>query len=161
MERRVPRLAHRVHTDRVRRHSPPRANAAIDRRLEESVLDAAPLSRQALGRRIDALDQEWDIERWLELNAGSLALGGLGLGLAVDRRFLALPAVVLPFLIQHALQGWCPPIALFRRLGVRTRQEIDRERYALKALRGDFDDVAAADGDARKRAEQALRAVWR
>ena len=27
---------------------------------------------------------------------------------------------------------------MLRRLGFRTRHEIDRERYALKAIRGDF-----------------------
>ncbi len=56
----------------------------------------------------------------------------------MDKRFFALPAVVAGFLLQHALQGWCPPLPLFRRLGVRTAAEIDQERYALKALRGDF-----------------------
>jgi hypothetical protein len=28
-------------------------------------------------------------------------------------------------------------------LGVRTRQEIDAEKHALKALRGDYDDLRA------------------
>jgi hypothetical protein len=45
------------------------------------------------------------------------------------------------FLIQQALRGDCPPYQLLRRLGFRTRQEIERERYALKALRGDFDRI--------------------
>ena len=36
------------------------------------------------------------------------------------------------------LQGWGPPVPLFRRLGFRTRAEIARERYALKGIRGDF-----------------------
>ena len=53
-----------------------------------------------------------------------------------------LPAVVAGFLLQHAAQGWCPPLPLMRRMGVRTRDEINQERYALKALRGDFDEVA-------------------
>ena len=30
-------------------------------------------------------------------------------------------------------------VVVFRRMGVRTRREINREKYALKALRGDFD----------------------
>jgi len=51
-------------------------------------------------------------------------------------------AIVLPFLFQHAVQGWCPPVPVFRWLGVRTRQEIDEEKYALKVLRGDFDRAA-------------------
>jgi hypothetical protein len=84
------------------------------------------------------LDREWDIERTLEANAASVALIGLGLGTFLDRRLYVLPALVCGFLLQHAIQGWCPPVPLFRRLGVRTASEIDHERYALKALRGDF-----------------------
>ena len=94
--------------------------------------------------RLRQLDQEWDIERTLEANAAAVALVGLGLGAFVDRRFFALPAVVGGFLLQHALQGWCPPLPIFRRLGFRTQSEIDEERYALKAVRGDFEDVESA-----------------
>jgi hypothetical protein len=36
-----------------------------------------------------------------------------------------------PFLLQHGLQGWCPPLPVLRRLGVRTQREIDAEKYAL------------------------------
>ena len=57
----------------------------------------------------------------------------------VDRRWLALPAIVTGFLFQHAMQGWCPPLPILRRLGFRTAEEINQERYALKALKGDFD----------------------
>lgn len=61
------------------------------------------------------------------------------------------------FLLRHAVQGWCPPLPVFRRLGARTQSEIDHERYALKALRGDFRGVAADGPDAR----QALAAAGR
>jgi hypothetical protein len=65
-------------------------------------------------------------------------------------------------LLQHALQGWCPPIPLLRRLGFRTEAEINRERYALKALRGDFRQVEpAANEQAEQNAAEALRAVDR
>jgi hypothetical protein len=50
--------------------------------------------------------------------------------------------MVLGFFAQHAIQGWCPPLPLFRKLGYRTRKEIDKEKYALKLLRGDFDIVS-------------------
>jgi hypothetical protein len=93
---------------------------------------------EAIDDRLAALDREWDIERVLEANASSLVLVGLGLGVFVDRRFLALPAFVAGFLLQHAVQGWCPPVPFFRKRGVRTEAEIGRERAALKALRGDF-----------------------
>ena len=52
--------------------------------------------------------------------------------------------MVTAFLFQHAVQGWCPPVPILRRMGFRTADEINRERYALKALRGDFQPVQAA-----------------
>jgi hypothetical protein len=59
------------------------------------------------------------------------------------RRWRLLTLVVLGFLLQHAVQGWCPPVVLFRRLGVRTRQELDAEKHVLKALRGDYGALCA------------------
>jgi hypothetical protein len=91
-----------------------------------------------IDERIQELNKEWDIERTLEANAASASLAGLVLGVAVDRRFLVLPAAVAVFLLQHALQGWCPPLSLFRRLGIRTAREIQDEIIALRILRGDF-----------------------
>jgi hypothetical protein len=58
--------------------------------------------------------------------------------------------------LQHATQGWCPPVPVFRRLGIRTQTEIDHERYALKALRGDFKKIK---GDGHDKPAEALRAV--
>ena len=93
-----------------------------------------------IDERINQLQHEWDIERTLEANAASVSLVGLGLGLFVDRRFFLLPAAVAAFLLQHALQGWCPPLPLLRRLGLRTSAEIHDEIIALRILRGDFLD---------------------
>jgi hypothetical protein len=90
--------------------------------------------RPASPQRLKQLDREWDIERAIEANASSLMLVGLGLGLGVDRKFLALPLVVSAFLLQHALQGWCPPVTVFRRLGIRTQGEIEEERRRLLAI---------------------------
>ena len=90
------------------------------------------------------------MERWLETNASALAFTGVVLGLAVNRKWLALPLLVSGFLFQHAVHGWCPPVPVLRRLGVRTRGEIEREKFALKWLRGDFKaipDVDAANAD--------------
>lgn len=96
-----------------------------------------------ISERIAQLEREWDIERVLEANAASVALIGLTLGATVNRHWFALPAVVAGFLLQHAIQGWCPPLPLFRRLGVRTASEIHREIVALKAMRGDFSKGAS------------------
>ncbi|RQH01480.1 DUF2892 domain-containing protein [Natrarchaeobius oligotrophus] len=92
---------------------------------------------EEIDARLTELDEEWDVERTLEANAASLILLSLAAGATVDRRVLAVPAVVAAFLLQHALQGWCPPIPVLRRLGVRTQREIDAERRALTALRDD------------------------
>jgi hypothetical protein len=46
--------------------------------------------------------------------------------------------------LEANAEGWCPPVNLFRRLGVRTQREIDEERYALKLMRGDFAGVSHA-----------------
>lgn len=119
--------------DRVRRSTPDWVNEKIDRRTDSSIALHASRNPEAIDRRIGELDREWDVERVLEVNASTLALTGLVLGVAVNRKWLALPAVVLSFLLQHGVQGWCPPLPVLRRLGIRTRGEIDREKYALKA----------------------------
>lgn len=122
--------------DRVRRSTAFQLNQKIDSEIDASISQHHGRSREEIIRRIEALDKEWDVERVLEVNASSLALTGLVLGLTVDRKWFFLPGVVLPFLLQHGLQGWCPPLPVLRRLGVRTRGEIDREKYALKGLLG-------------------------
>jgi hypothetical protein len=88
--------------------------------------------------RLTELEREWNLGRALHTWFASIVLAGVALGTRRDRRWLALPAVAAGFMLQHALQGWCPPLPVFRRLGFRTHGEIARERYALKAMRGDF-----------------------
>ena len=124
--------------DRVRAHTAPDVNARIDDAMRDRLFSYSTRSDAEISARIEALDREWDIERYLEVTAPSFALTGIGLGFISDRKWLLLSGAVLAFLVQHALQGWCPPLTVLRRLGVRTRREIDEERYALKALRGDF-----------------------
>ncbi|WP_135465635.1 beta-lactamase hydrolase domain-containing protein [Crenalkalicoccus roseus] len=144
---------------RVSRHTDAEINRRIALEIERSVHFHAARP-ELIGERLRQLDAEWDIERVLETNAASLALAGTLLGILVRRSYLALPVAVTGFLLQHALQGWCPPIPLFRRMGVRTAEEIARERMALKALRGDFDPLRQAPAeDARARGEAALRAA--
>ena len=146
--------------DRVRAHTSKEVNRQIEQQAERRVLQAATAADTAISRRIDELEQEWDMERFLETNAAAIAFTGVVLGLVVNKKFFAIPAIVLPFLFQHAVQGWCPPVPLFRRFGVRTRKEIDAEKYALKAVRGDFDDLPPANnGDSARRARQAWQAA--
>ena len=124
--------------NRVRSNTSDAVNAAIDRETLRRITPYANVSDARISARIRQLDKEWDIERVLETNASTIAFTGLVLGLTLSRKWFAIPGVVLPFLFQHAVQGWCPPLPILRRLGIRSREEIDLEKYALKALRGDF-----------------------
>lgn len=139
-------------TSRVPEKTVPKINRAIRLKTRREVRNFAEKSAGEIENRLAELEQEWDTERLLEANAAALAFTGSLLALSSDRRWLAVPLVVTGFLLQHAVQGWCPPLPLIRRLGFRTRSEIDRERYALKAVRGDFGVRCSSD--------EALRAVF-
>jgi hypothetical protein len=133
--------------ERVRRHTAEHINDRIDQNIVEVVHTYANASDEELSLRIAELDRAWDIERVLETNASVVALVGVGLAATCGRRWLMLTGGVLGFLLLHGTQGWCPPLPVLRRLGVRTRGEIDRERFALKFLRGDFDGVRNERGE--------------
>lgn len=124
--------------DRVRRSTSTEINRSIDNQTNANIRRFRQRSHGEIRQRIEVLDREWDVERVLEVNASTLALSGLVLGLLVNRKWLLLPGVVLPFLLQHGLQGWCPPLPILRRLGIRTRGEIDREKFALIKALEDF-----------------------
>ena len=132
------------HGERVRENTSVKKNSNIDAQILDNIRRYSKSTSAEISARIRKLDKEWDIERVLETNMSAIALTGLVLSVLVNPYWLLLPAIVLLFFLQHALQGWCPPIPVFRALGVRTRPEIDREKYALKTLRGDFDQVSSA-----------------
>ena len=140
--------------DRVAQNTGDVANQKIASDIRDSIQWHAQHPEE-ISARLRELDSEWDIERTLEANASTLAFTGVVLGATVDRRWLALPALVTAFLFQHAVQGWCPPLPILRRMGFRTAREIDLERTALKALRGDFARVE----DSHDKASMELRAA--
>jgi hypothetical protein len=145
--------------DRVTRNTAEAINERIRRDMEARVAQLADRGPEALEQRLAELDEEWDIERAVETLAPSLTLTGLLLAALGSRKWLILSAVVQGFFLQHALQGWCPPVPILRRLGVRTYSEIEEERTALKALRGDFKAIrpSAARGAARRALDAARR----
>lgn len=127
---------------RVPAHTDSEINARIRQEAELRVHHLAQYPEK-IPQRLKALDEEWDIERAIECNASALAFTGVALSATSDnKRWLILPAMVTAFLFQHAVQGWCPPVPILRRLGFRTAYEIEEERQALKALRGDFTNVS-------------------
>ena len=124
-------VAQPIGKDRVRNATPDKLNETIDQKTEASIRFYAKADTATIRARIAELDKEWDIERTLELNASLFALGGVILAATVNKKWLILPAIVTTFLAQHAIQGWCPPVPLFRKLGIRTQKEIETERHAL------------------------------
>ena len=138
--------------DRVPEHTEARVNARIRRGAEARILW---LSRNPahIDARLRELDREWTTERLLETNAAALALFGTLMAVFGRRRWSILPLAVTGFLLQHGVQGWCPPLPVIRRLGVRTPQEIEAERHALLRIR----DNRAAPRRAARRALRAYR----
>lgn len=118
----------------MRSATPGSMNEEIDQKTSENIRRYVSADVATIKSRIDELDKEWDIERTLELNASLFALTGVILAATVSKKWLALPAIVTSFLAQHAIQGWCPPLPLFRKMGIRTQKEIEAERYALLRL---------------------------
>jgi hypothetical protein len=124
--------------DRARRHTA----RSVLRRIDDDTLDhlmEVEAKPETINRRLEALDREWDIDRTIEAEAAAVGLIGLALGTFVRPAVLALPAAVGAALFLFGVRGMYPLLPIFRRLGIRTAREIQRERYAVKALRGDFD----------------------
>lgn len=127
--------------DRVRAHSPGGINRRIDATIEGTVAQLSRQGRDAIVKRLTELDREWDLDRALiaayAVFGGATYLGGLA-RYAKRRPFaprrkglLFLVGAQIGFLMVHATAGWCPPVPLLRRLGFRTKTEIEAERFAL------------------------------
>ena len=92
---------------------------------------------ESVADRINQLDEEWSAGQLTKATAGALVIGGL----ALARRhplFALLPAAGAVALAQSASgrKSWLS--ALFCECGYRSRAEIEKERLALRTLRGDF-----------------------
>lgn len=122
----------------VRKVTSVKSNAVIDETILSNIKKYSGKSPSEISLRIKQLDKEWDIERVLDLVMSALALFGIAGSFIISRYSIIAPIILLLFFIWHAFQGWCPPIPLLRYFKIRTRPEIDREKYALKAMRGDF-----------------------
>lgn len=120
--------------DIVRKVTSDRINEQIMEEIEENVSFYSTQDPECIHQRIEELDKEWDVERTLELNASLFALGGIVLASVFNKKWLIFSGIVTSFLAQHAIQGWCPPLPLFRRMGIRTQKEIQTERHALLEL---------------------------
>ena len=143
---------------RVAENSPAWVNDRLREEAEKRVAGYENASAEQIERRLAELDREWDIERLIETESATMILLGLLIGANFGRKWLVLPLLSASMLIVHNTQGFYPLLPLFRRMGIRSADEIAVERYALKALRGDFrQNENGAEGDQPQRAVAAAR----
>jgi hypothetical protein len=133
----------------------------IRRNLRRQLSCYASADSEEISRRLQDLDREWSLERVAQAGASGAILFWIAMSL-LRRRFLVIPALVAAgFLLQAAITGWNPPMNLLRRLKLRTKAEIDEERYALKVLRGDFNDIPELPKNTGERINRVLEIVRR
>lgn len=152
--------------DAVRDHTPVPLNQRIDAAVERRVACLAALERQDITRRLQFLERAPDVGRATDFTAAVFTLFGVamlrrdGAGLFRGKGvgWWALPILSCAALFQRALTGTAFTVPLFRRLGLRNRREIDVEKFALKALRGDFERIPH-EGGPKLRANAALVAA--
>lgn len=121
--------------EKVRIHTKEKVNQKIDEKMVESITKYYKGSREDVLKRLQELDAEWDVERTLETHAATAVITSSVIGFFTkERKWYAVAGVIGGFLLQHALQGWCPPVSVLRRFGVRTLSEIEQEKSALRVL---------------------------
>jgi hypothetical protein len=126
--------------DAVRDNTPRSVNADIDYETDCRLWELERLGPVERRRRLVELDREWDIDRAVMLLLR--ATGGITFAVDLSRMrsmkrwngWLSLFSVQVGFMGFDAAAGWCPHVALLRRLGIRTKREIESERRAIEAL---------------------------
>jgi hypothetical protein len=139
---------------RVFMRTDPKINAEIRNQTIRSLNIFRNCNETEITERIRKLNQEWDTERVLEVNSAALIALSSYLGIRTSRFWFLLTGAVGIFMLQHALKGWCPPLPYVRKWGVRTADEINSEKMALKVMRGDFKEDYANVVDALAMAEK-------
>ena len=128
-------------TDRVRRYTSPERLRQIEETIEQNIKFYAAQPDHVIVQRIEELQREWSMERFLQANVAAAGFLTAFLALASSRKWGLLTGVALGFFLYHSLRGYDPRIPVLRRMGVRTRSEIDREKYALKAWLGEYRNI--------------------
>jgi hypothetical protein len=118
--------------DRVRNHSPKAFTKKIDLNTDFMIKSTIARGTFSIRERLLQLDKEWDIDRALDLLFSTTLTAQLALSVRKkNHRFSWMPLIQAAFLIMHSTYGWCPPVPILRKLGYRTRFEIQSEREEL------------------------------
>lgn len=120
-----------IQFDRVRNQTPAYVNERIDILTRGYIDQVSKQGRQAIEGRIAELDREWDVDRALMLNFAIIGGSTFTAGISGRKGWLYFFGTQIFFLGLHALKGWCPPASVFRRMGFRTRNEIEAEKHEL------------------------------
>lgn len=126
---------------RVEMHTKNKINKRIVQKTEDNLKKFQYADSDSLSERIKQLNREWDTERVLEANAATIIFVSSVIGFIYTPYWFILTGIISFFLFEHAIQGWCPPLPLIRRLGVRTQEEIQIEKMTIKFMRGDFYNI--------------------
>lgn len=122
-------------------------NGNPEARTWDNIRFYGSLGKAGLSERIKTLDAEWDAEKFIATALSGASLFGMVMGLFGSRLWRVLTWTSLPLLFLHGQGKWKPSDPLIRSLGLRPRREIHQEKYALKAMRGDFRGVEAPSGE--------------
>lgn len=121
--------------DRVRAHGSELVNTRLDK-MTQANLQRAAHEPGYVPVRLGEIEREWDIDRAIMLAFAAMGTAALALGVRRNPRWRFPLAAQVVFLVLHSVVGWSPQDAVLRRLGFRTRQEIEAERSKLLSLYG-------------------------
>lgn len=126
-------------TERVESNTSEAHREELDQQLRETISRYRNADRQQIDKRIAELDQEWDVERMIEVEAPLMIGLGAGLGLLRSPKWFGLSAAAAVMVILHNTRGWYPLLPIFQRMGIRSQNDIEQERSALRVLRKDHE----------------------
>jgi hypothetical protein len=114
-------------------------NGPLVNRLKQ-IVEGGP---GAIEERLGELEDEWTTGRASKATAAVMIVSGLALSAVHKSWWLLLSAGGGVLLLPYLFGRRSPLGAGFHRLGLRTGQEIEQEKVALKLLRGDFHHLPA------------------
>ena len=130
----------------VEKNTPREINERVSQRFQRNI-EYHILHPEEIGRRLRELDAEWDVNRCLKVGASGLSILGILSAIAGRKKGLLYSLIAQMYLLQHAIEGRCSPVSVLRQLGIRTQKEIEAERNALMAIRGDFKSFLGSGSD--------------
>lgn len=106
--------------------------------LEKRLACLADAGPAAITERLNHIDSEWSAGRITKAVIGVAIIVGMVLAASLNWWWLIMPSIGGLLLLQYLFGRTSWLGLLFQRLGFHSGEELDREKMALKAIRGDF-----------------------